>query len=65
MFWGWNESTAFCIFAKTVVRERKIPFEITTETDPFYSPENLAKLKRSIEQMENTGGTIHEVNFDD
>ena len=25
---GMNMTTAFCIFAKTVVRERRIPFEI-------------------------------------
>ena len=34
---GMNMTTAFCIFAKTVVRERRIPFEITTERDTFYS----------------------------
>lgn len=62
---GMNMTTAFCIFAKTVVRERKIPFELSLENDPFYSPENIARLKRSIEQMEATGGTVHEVNYDD
>jgi DNA-damage-inducible protein J len=25
---GMNMTTAFCVFAKTVVREQKIPFEI-------------------------------------
>ena len=25
---GMNMTTAFCVFAKTVVRERRIPFEI-------------------------------------
>jgi addiction module antitoxin, relB/dinJ family len=27
---GMSMTTAFCIFAKTVVRERRIPFEIRT-----------------------------------
>lgn len=62
---GMSMTTAFCIFAKTVVREHRIPFEISTESDPFYSPENIARLKKSIAQMEATGGTVHEVNLDD
>ena len=28
---GMNMTTAFCIFAKTVVRERRIPFEIKAD----------------------------------
>lgn len=32
--------------------------------DPFYSSKNMNRLKKSIEQMENNGGTIHEVNYD-
>lgn len=59
---GMSMSTAFNIFARTVVRQRKIPFEISTEKDPFYSTENIERLKKSIEQMEKTVGTIHEVN---
>ena len=59
---GMSMSTAFNIFARTVVRQRKIPFEISTEKDPFYSAENIERLKKSIKQMEKTGGTIHEVN---
>ena len=62
---GMSMTTAFCVFAKTAVRERKIPFEISLENDPFYSPTNLARLKKSIAQMEATGGTIHEVDLDD
>lgn len=63
---GLTMTTAFNVFAKTVVREKKIPFEISTEspvTDPFFSPENIARLKRSIAQMEATGGTIHDVDY--
>ncbi len=62
---GMSMTTAFCVFAKTVVRQRRIPFEISAESDPFYSPSNMLRLKKSIEQMERTGGTIHDVNFDD
>lgn len=54
---GMNMTTAFNIFAKATVREQKIPFEISTKKDPFYSPKNMARLKKSMEQMEKTGGT--------
>ena len=60
---GMTMTTAFTIFAKKVCRERRIPFEITA--DPFYSDENISRLKASIAQMEETGGTVHEVNYDD
>ena len=38
---------------------------IPEETDPFYSPQNMERLRRSIAQMEATGGTVHEVRYDD
>ena len=50
---------------KTVVRQHRIPFEISSDSDPFYSSANMARLKKSIQQMETTGGTVHEVNYDD
>lgn len=34
---GMSMTTAFCVFAKMAVRERRIPFEITAENDPFYT----------------------------
>jgi len=60
---GMTMTTAFTIFAKKVCRERRIPFEVSA--DPFYSDENISRLKASIAQMEATGGTVHEVNYDD
>lgn len=62
---GMSMTTAFCVFAKKAVRERRIPFEITADYDPFYSDVNQERLKKSIAQLEKTGGTIHEVNLDD
>lgn len=56
---GLSMTAAFTIFAKKVCRERRIPFEVSA--DPFYSPENISRLKASIAQMEASGGTIHEV----
>ena len=62
---GMSMTTAFCVFAKKAVRERRIPFEITADSDPFYSQANMERLKKSITQLEATGGTVHEVKLDD
>ncbi|MDL2250130.1 type II toxin-antitoxin system antitoxin, RelB/DinJ family, partial [Lachnospiraceae bacterium OttesenSCG-928-J05] len=56
-------STAITIYLKKLGRERRIPFEVSA--DPFYSDANMARLRKSVEQMEATGGTIHEVDVDD
>lgn len=47
---GMNMTTAFCVFARKAVRERRIPFEVSA--DPFYSDENMARLKESIRKVE-------------
>ena len=46
---GLNMSTAITIFAKKMVRENAIPFEVSF--DPFYSPSNMSALTDSLEQM--------------
>ncbi|GEP64765.1 hypothetical protein CBE01nite_25330 [Clostridium beijerinckii] len=57
---GMNMTTAFTIFAKAVVRERKIPFEITA-SDPFYSESNMANLKKSITQLNEGKGLVEDI----
>lgn len=47
---GISASNAFNMFAKTVVRERRIPFEIAS--DPFYSETNMQALRRSAKQAD-------------
>lgn len=56
---GLSMSTAFNLFAKTMVRERRIPFEITA--DPFYSPENMRHLERAAARMDAGLGTTHDI----
>ena len=56
---GMNISVAVNMFAKAVVREQRLPFEVAL--DPFYSKANQERLKHSIAQMEATGGTVHEL----
>lgn len=60
---GISMSTAINIYLKKLGRERRIPFEVSV--DPFYSDENMARLRNSVAQMEEAGGTIHEVELDD
>jgi len=50
---GLNASVAVNLFARAVLRERRIPFEITDEIDPFYSDSNVRALRKSIAQAEN------------
>jgi len=50
---GMSLSTAVTIFAKAIVRERRIPFEITTDADPFYSEANIKHLHKSIAEFDN------------
>ncbi len=56
---GLNMTTAFTIFTKAVVREQKIPFEITV--DPFYSDSNQAHLKKSIARLNARKGKVHDL----
>lgn len=60
---GLSMTAAITMLAKKMTREKRLPFEVSI--DPFYSAENMERLKKSIAQMENNGGTIHEVNLDD
>ena len=56
---GLSMTTAFTIFAKTVTREKRIPFEITA--DPFYSEANMKHLRRGIADLNEGRGVEHEL----
>jgi len=56
---GLTPTAAFTMFAAKVAREKRIPFDVAV--DPFYSEQNMARLRKSIARMESTGGTIGEV----
>ncbi|MBQ8173284.1 MAG: type II toxin-antitoxin system RelB/DinJ family antitoxin [Mailhella sp.] len=58
---GMTPSTAVNVFVKTLVRERRIPFEIAAPRDPFYSESNMKRLRESIQQIEAGKGTPHEL----
>lgn len=55
---GLSMSTAINIFLKTVVRENRIPFELSA--DPFYSRENIAELEKRVENIRSGKSTLKE-----
>ena len=56
---GMNTSVAVNMFVKAVIREQKLPFEI--KADPFYSNDNMKRLKKSIKQLDSDKGKEHEI----
>lgn len=58
---GLNTSTAINLFVKAVLRENRIPFEITQAVDPFFSESNLAYVKKSVQELREGKGTAHEL----
>ncbi|NMA49454.1 MAG: type II toxin-antitoxin system RelB/DinJ family antitoxin [Tissierellia bacterium] len=47
---GLNMSTAFNVFIRQSIRQGGIPFEITTQVDPFFSESNIKVLQESIKE---------------
>lgn len=55
---GLTMSGAINVFLKRVVRERKIPFELSA--DPFYSEKNMTRLKKAIADVESGKSILKE-----
>ena len=60
---GLSMTTAITMLAKKMTREKRIPFEVSLV--PFYSDENMARLRKPIAHMDATVSTDPEVNLDD
>ena len=56
---GMNMTTAMTIFAKAVVRQGKIPFEIAV--DPIYAGGNERYLREAIAALNAGKGVAHEL----
>ena len=54
---GMSMATAYTIFTKKCVREHGIPFKVSS--DPFYSDENIAYLKKALKEI-NEGKLIRQ-----
>ena len=57
---GLTTSAAINLFVKAVNREHRIPFEIKVD-DPFYSASNQRHLLKSVQQLRDGKGTVHEL----
>ena len=49
---GMNLTTMLTICCKKIEQERRIPFEITADADPFYSESNMNYLRKKISDIE-------------
>ena len=58
---GLSITTAFTIFVRQSIREGGIPFEITTNVDPFYSEANMRVQRKAIREAEDGKLTAHEL----
>lgn len=58
---GLNTSTAINLFVKAVLRENRIPFEITQTPDPFFSESNINYVKKSVRELKDGRGSSHEL----
>ncbi len=47
---GITMTVAFTMFATKVIKEQRIPFEITA--DPFYSEENISRLRKIVSEID-------------
>lgn len=59
---GLTMSTAINIFLTKLANEQRIPFEVAI--DPFYSDENMARLRKSIADLNAGKGKVREVNYE-
>lgn len=55
---GLSMSAAINIFLKTVIRENRIPFELSA--DPFYSKTNIDELERRVSNLRTGKSTLKE-----
>ncbi len=58
---GMNSTTAINMFARAVLREKRLPFDVTTERDPFYSESNMAHLRRGVAALNSGKGIQHDI----
>ena len=56
---GISMSAALNIYLTKIGRERRIPFELTADPDPFYSADNMTTLRRRAADAA-TGKNMHE-----
>ena len=58
---GLSMSSLFNVFAKKVVKEKRVPFDLSYNEDPFYSEANMKWLEKSIEQFKEGKYATHDI----
>ena len=58
---GMNTSVAVNMFARAVLRENRLPFDVTAESDPFFCDSNLAHLRRGVAALNAGNGVEHDI----
>lgn len=58
---GMSVSTAIGELIKMALRERQIPCEISQAEDPFFQPANQAYVLKSVQELRNGKGHVHEL----
>lgn len=53
---GMNLTTMLTVCCKKIEQERRIPFDITADLDPFYSESNVRYLKDKLDAL--NAGTL-------
>ena len=56
---GMNTTVALNMFVRAVLRERRLPFDVALEPDPFYGESNIAHLRRGIAALNSGKGIEH------
>lgn len=57
---GMNASVAVNIFVRTMLREKKMPFEVK-DYDPFYSMTTQSRLANAYKQLKDNKGICHDL----
>ena len=57
---GMNLTTALTICCKKIEQERRIPFDITADPDPFYSESNIRQLKQRLDAIKDETAMLEE-----
>ena len=55
---GLTMTSAFTMFAAKVTQDRRIPFDVTADPDPFYNKANMKRLKEAIADVEAGRSTL-------
>jgi DNA-damage-inducible protein J len=57
---GMNLTTALTICCRKIEQERRIPFDVTADPDPFYQESNVRELKRRLDAIKDGTAVLEE-----